>query len=360
MKHLQATFHPLRRVLRPLPIVSLTLAGLVAACTMPGSAPAARGISTAGSQLPAAPEITITAADLTSKVGTSIPASAIGEPVSGVTLNAPRWVDDANGGYGVVDGQILPVDSKAPPINFRVALPAKWAHRGLQLGGGGMNGTIPNVTTADLGRGFATYGSDSGHSAGFGGMPGGGPPGGPGAGGPPRGAGGPGAPGAGGPPRGAGAPGAPGAGGPPRGAGAPGAPAAGGPPRGAGAPGAPGAGGPPPGFGGGMPAPPPGSNDWALNDEAIKNLGYMQMKKTHDAAMVIMERVYGERPRFNYYIGGSQGGREALTVAQRYPADYDGIIADVPILGFSTLMLAPELIRIQEKPAANWVPTAKT
>jgi feruloyl esterase len=85
----------------------------------------------------------------------------------------------------------------------------------------------------------------------------------------------------------------------------------------------------------------------------------MQMKKTHDAAMVIMERVYGERPRFNYYIGASQGGREALTVAQRYPADYDGIIADVPIIGFSTLMLAPELIRIQEKPAANWVPTSK-
>jgi feruloyl esterase len=86
----------------------------------------------------------------------------------------------------------------------------------------------------------------------------------------------------------------------------------------------------------------------------------MQMKKTHDAAMVIIERVYGERPRFNYYIGGSQGGREALTVAQRYPADYDGIIADVPIVNFSTLMLAPELIRIQEKPAANWIPTAKT
>jgi feruloyl esterase len=86
----------------------------------------------------------------------------------------------------------------------------------------------------------------------------------------------------------------------------------------------------------------------------------MQMKKTRDAAMVIIERVYGERPRFNYYIGGSQGGREALTVAQRYPADYDGIIADVPIVGFSSLMLAPGLIRIHEKPAANWIPTAKT
>jgi feruloyl esterase len=102
-----------------------------------------------------------------------------------------------------------------------------------------------------------------------------------------------------------------------------------------------------------------GGDDWALNEEAIRNLGYMQMKKTHDAAIVIMERVYGERPRFNYYIGASQGGREALTVAQRYPADYDGIVADVPIVNFSTLMLAPELIRIQEKPMSNWVTRAK-
>jgi hypothetical protein len=40
---------------------------------------------------------------------------------------------------------------------------------------------------------------------------------------------------------------------------------------------------------------PPGvnvSDDWALNEEAIKNLGYAQMKKTHDAAMVIIERAW--------------------------------------------------------------------
>ncbi|MBN2481333.1 MAG: tannase/feruloyl esterase family alpha/beta hydrolase, partial [Bacteroidales bacterium] len=106
---------------------------------------------------------------------------------------------------------------------------------------------------------------------------------------------------------------------------------------------------------------PEGSSpdDWAVNEEAIRNLGYMQMKKTHDAAMVIMERVYGERPQFNYYVGSSQGGREGLMVAQRYPADYDGIISNVPIVNFSTLMLAPELIRIQEKSLANWVTPAK-
>jgi feruloyl esterase len=105
--------------------------------------------------------------------------------------------------------------------------------------------------------------------------------------------------------------------------------------------------------------PPAGQDDWALNDEAIRNLGYMQMKKTHDAAMILIERAYGSRPRFNYYVGTSQGGREALTVAQRYPGDYDGIAANVPIVHFSTLMLAPPLIRIQEKPIGNWVTPAK-
>ncbi len=99
--------------------------------------------------------------------------------------------------------------------------------------------------------------------------------------------------------------------------------------------------------------------DWALNDEAIRNLGYMQMKKTHDAAIVLIERLYGERPRYTYFTGTSQGGREALTVAQRYPADYDGVVANVPIVGFSSLMLAPEWIRIQEKPLANWVTREK-
>jgi pimeloyl-ACP methyl ester carboxylesterase len=246
------------------------VAGVFLCTAGPLSLQAAESIPAAGSRLPAVPPRVISAADVSAdKVGSSIPVSALGEPAGAVTLAAPRWVDTANGGYGLVEGQILPVDPRGKPINFRVALPGNWARRGLQLGGGGMNGVIPNVTGPDLAQGFAIYGSDSGHQA-------------------------------------------------------------------------------------------AGGNDWALNEEAMKNLGYMQMKKTHDAAMVIIERVYGERPRFNYYIGGSQGGREALTVAQRYPADYDGIIADVPIVSFSTLTLAPELIRIQEKPAANWVPVAKT
>src|SRR4026208_1495294 len=85
----------------------------------------------------------------------------------------------------------------------------------------------------------------------------------------------------------------------------------------------------------------------------------MRLEKRHGGARVLIGRLYGERPRFNYFVGTSQGGREGLTVAQRYPADYDGVAANVPIVNFSSLMLAPELIRIHENPLANWVTPAK-
>src|ERR1017187_10393279 len=199
----------------------------------------------------------ITEADCTSaKLGSEIPASAIGEPVSAVTLNAPQWHAESNGtpAYCSVEGSLAPVDKNAPPIRFGVALPASWWFRGAQLGGGGMNGTIPRLT-GGVGRGgptllqqgFATYGSDSGHQMGGFGMPGGGMrmPGGAARGGEP----------------GQAPPGTPGQGqqgalGAARG---PGASPAG------------------PGPGGGMPAgfgaPDPAADRWAMNDEAVANFG---------------------------------------------------------------------------------------
>src|SRR3954470_12948122 len=248
--------------------------------------------------------VVITAAECAAvKIGNGIPAAAIGERVSAVTLSEPRWIaaTEALPARCEVDGRILPLDTAATAraITFRVWLPAEWNRRAAQQGGGGMNGVIPDLRGAGYtidGRspaqlGFVTYGSDSGHQSSFGG-------------------------------RGRGAP-------------VPSTP-------------------PPP-----APAPAANNDDWALNDEAVRNLGYMQLKKTHDAAMVIVERAYGERPRYSYFTGTSQGGREGLTVAQRYPDDYDGVVANVPIVNFSSLMLAPELIRIHERPLANWVTRAK-
>lgn len=48
-----------------------------------------------------------------------------------------------------------------------------------------------------------------------------------------------------------------------------------------------------------------------------------------------------------------------MTVAQRYPVEYDGILATVPVVSLSSLQVAPVRIRIHEKPEANWITPAK-
>ena len=49
-----------------------------------------------------------------------------------------------------------------------------------------------------------------------------------------------------------------------------------------------------------------------------------------EADKVILAAFYGAAPAHAYFSGCSQGGHEALIEAQRYPADYDGIIAGDP------------------------------
>ena len=79
--------------------------------------------------------------------------------------------------------------------------------------------------------------------------------------------------------------------------------------------------------------------DFALNDEAVLNFGYGHIKKTHDVAIALMRRVYLRDPAKLYYAGGSTGGREGYTAIERYPIDYDGVIANSPALNFSGVRL---------------------
>lgn len=47
-------------------------------------------------------------------------------------------------------------------------------------------------------------------------------------------------------------------------------------------------------------------------------------------AKEIFRAAYGKSPDFSYFIGGSTGGQQALSEAQRFPEDYDGIICAAP------------------------------
>lgn len=76
---------------------------------------------------------------------------------------------------------------------------------------------------------------------------------------------------------------------------------------------------------------------FALNQEALVNFAYAAYKKTHDVAVELGQRYYGKRPLRSYYMGGSEGGREAMVMAQRYPADYDGIVSIDPVMNWTGL-----------------------
>jgi pimeloyl-ACP methyl ester carboxylesterase len=67
-----------------------------------------------------------------------------------------------------------------------------------------------------------------------------------------------------------------------------------------------------------------------LNEESLLNYGHQQIKKTHDVAMQIVQVRYGQESSRNYFIGGSQGGHEGFDAAQRFPNDYDGVVAGYP------------------------------
>lgn len=114
-------------------------------------------------------------------VGLAIPADAMELSTSGGEVTAAEVVEASGSGaaavpeHCLVSGRIAPVDPQAPDIQFKVALPTEWNSKVLMFGGGGFNGSIPAITgdisqgapdqPTPLGRGYATFASDSGHQA---------------------------------------------------------------------------------------------------------------------------------------------------------------------------------------------------
>jgi hypothetical protein len=72
---------------------------------------------------------------------------------------------------------------------------------------------------------------------------------------------------------------------------------------------------------------------WALGHiEKIRDYGYRAIHETAVLAKSLIVAVHGEPPKYSYFDSGSNGGRQGLMEAQRFPADYDGILAGCPAL----------------------------
>jgi len=94
---------------------------------------------------------------------------------------------------------------------------------------------------------------------------------------------------------------------------------------------------------------------FALNAEALANFGYASYKKTHDVAVQLALAYYGKAPTRSYYSGGSEGGREGMTMAQRYPNDFDAILAVDPVMNFSALQTAGNRAGGANQVGAAWL-----
>jgi hypothetical protein len=87
-------------------------------------------------------------------------------------------------------------------------------------------------------------------------------------------------------------------------------------------------------------------------------------RSDHVVALVaerLITLYYGQGPRYSYFDGCSQGGHEGLTEAQRYPHDFDGIVAGAPasvltaLLAFSTAWHATANTDAQGRPIEHGV-----
>ncbi|MDW6005378.1 tannase/feruloyl esterase family alpha/beta hydrolase [Vibrio mangrovi] len=69
---------------------------------------------------------------------------------------------------------------------------------------------------------------------------------------------------------------------------------------------------------------------FGLDQKARLDYAYAAIGKVTQAAKNIVKAYYDARPQHSYFMGCSNGGREAMIAAQRYPTEFDGVIASNP------------------------------
>ena len=100
---------------------------------------------------------------------------------------------------------------------------------------------------------------------------------------------------------------------------------------------------------------------WALgHPEKIMDFGHRGIHEMTRVAKLVIPQFYGSAPKRSYFAGCSDGGREALMEAQRYPEDYEGILAGAPANDWIGLLsLAVVDTQALTATPASFIPPAK-
>ena len=93
-----------------------------------------------------------------------------------------------------------------------------------------------------------------------------------------------------------------------------------------------------------------GLEDWLMkelesgvivpNYVAIDNFAYQSIHLTTVVGKQFVDAFYAREPEYSYYLGCSTGGRQGLKAMQRYPNDFDGIVAGAPVFSLTRLNMS--------------------
>ncbi|KAI1374930.1 feruloyl esterase B [Hypoxylon crocopeplum] len=89
---------------------------------------------------------------------------------------------------------------------------------------------------------------------------------------------------------------------------------------------------------------------WAGNEQLLINFAYLSVHEMTVVGKALAAQFYGVPVEYSYWNGCSNGGRQGYEEAQRYPGDYDGVLANAPGINWDRFLVAdlhPFLVEVK-------------
>jgi feruloyl esterase len=108
-----------------------------------------------------------------------------------------------------------------------------------------------------------------------------------------------------------------------------------------------------------------GSGSFALDSnrqlqwQLIRDNAYLGIHDMTVVGKALIQAFYGKPARYAYFFGGSTGGRQGLSEAQRYPDDYDGILSLCPATNWTHLLAADLWPQVVMHEVNDYLPAQK-